>query len=120
MDFQAAHRKIADDATSQMSMDPSSEDASLPHGRQTYQPDPKTDGMDPAYSGGPSPMNGVEPFGQPVATDPMLPLPLGHEPGRKSVPYTGPGPDVDVTVLHGASLHNSRAESYQMKLTRFR
>jgi hypothetical protein len=120
MNFRGAIRKVSSDLSADESMDPSSQDGSLPHNRPTYQPPPKTDGLDPAALGGPSPMNGVAPFGEPVVSDPMLPEPQGHEPGRKAVPYEGPGPDVDVTVLHGASVNNTRAESYQRKLTRFR
>jgi hypothetical protein len=120
MDFRAVIRKRADDLSADESMDPSSQDASLPHGRQTFQPDPRTDGLDPASPGGPAPYNGVEPFGEPVATDPMLPEPKGHEKDRRPVPYTGPGPDVDVTTIHSASLHNDRAAAYQRMMTRMR
>lgn len=120
MDFRAFHRKVADDLSSDMSMDPTQEDASLPHGRQTFQPPPATDGQDPATPGGPSPLNGTEPYGKPVASDPLLPTPSQHQPGRDPVPYTGPGPDVDVTVLHGASLHNDRQAAYHNKITRMR
>jgi hypothetical protein len=119
MDFRAAHRKIADGLSSDMAMDSSMEDASLPATRQTFQPPPATDGLDPAASGGAAPMNAVEPFGKPVVSDPLLPGPAGHESDRGPVPYTGPGPDVDVTTLHGASL-GLRAETYQRKTTRFR
>lgn len=119
MNFRAAHRKIAD-LSADESMDSTMQDASLPGRRQTFQPTPATDGQDPATPGGPAPYNGVAPFGKPVASDPMLPTPQGHEPGRKPIPWTGPGPDVDVTTLHAASLFNQRAHAYQRKTQRMR
>lgn len=119
MNFRAVHRKIADDLSSDMSMDSSMEDASLPHRRDTYQPTPSTDGQDPATRGGPAPFNGTAPAGRPVASDPLVPTPKSHQPGRDPVPYLGPGPDVDVTTLHGASL-GLRAAIYHRNLTRMR
>lgn len=114
MDFRGFLR-TAGDLSADMSMDPSSMGAESEDKRRTYQPDPSTDGMDPATPGGPAPYNSVEPFGQPVATDPLLPTPQGHEPGRKNMPFTGPGPDVDTTTLH-----NARLASYERKNVRNR
>lgn len=110
MDFWGAARKLAVDNSDAMSLTPDSiDDATLPNQRRDYQPPPATDGQDPATPGGPSPYNGTEPFGRPVTTDPewLDPRRDTPRPDRAPLPYTGPGPDEDVTTLH-----NARRASY--------
>lgn len=65
------------------------------------QPDPKTDGKDPAAPGGPAPMNAGPGFDQlvnQVATDPLREVPVN--PGSP-IPHVT-GPDLDQTTLHSA------------------
>lgn len=87
-----------------MSLDPQSQDPA--NGYQNPRDlvaEPATDGQDPATPGGPSPYNGAEPVGQPVTTDPMWKSPdEPRKPPYSPTPYTGPGPNVDVTTLHNA------------------
>lgn len=99
------HPRLA--AITDESLDPMMQDAGLPAGRTEWQPDPESDGMDPATPGGPAPYNGAEPFGEPVATDPEWLDPRDRSGKDQRMPYQ-PGPDVDVTTLHRA-----RRESYQ-------
>lgn len=115
MDFRAAARHLAGELSSDLSMDPTMEDASMPGRRTEWQPDPGSDGMDPASPGGASPFNGAEPFGQPVADDPewLNPQDPKPKPGDK-MPHLQ-GPDEDVTTLHSA-----RRKSYQEKEKRSR
>ena len=94
------------------SLDPTMQDAAMPVGRTEWQPEPDTDGMDPATPGGPAPYNGAEPFGEPVVTDPEWSDPRDRSGKDRRMPYH-PGPDVDVTTLHRA-----RRESYQEKENR--
>lgn len=60
------------------------------------QPDPSTDGQDPATPGGPAPMNGTGPYSEPVTSDPLLPVPRYDKGGP--IPHVQ-GPDVDTTTL---------------------
>lgn len=61
-----------------------------------HQPDVQTDSLDPAAPGGPSPLNsGMGPYGQPVASDPLMTDPI--RPGQP-IPHVE-GPDEDTTVL---------------------
>ena len=63
----------------------------------SHQPDVKTDGLDPATEGGPSPLNsGVGPIGEKVVTDPLTPVPTRDMGGE--MPHIK-GPDVDTTTL---------------------
>lgn len=110
MDFRAAARHLAGPMDD--SLDVTMQDASLPAGQIAWQPDVKTDGMDPASPGGPSPYNGAEPFSKPVTSNPEWLDPQDHNDGH--MPYT-PGPDVDTTTLHRA-----RRDSYQRKEMRSR
>lgn len=68
-----------------------------PTNRPTVQqPLPETDGLDPAAPGGPSPYNSAGgPYGQSVASDPMLDAPIS--PGSP-IPHVV-GPDLDTTTL---------------------
>lgn len=116
MNYRAAAQKLAGGLSSDMSMDPANStgnDVDSPASSRTVQPDPSTDGMDPATPGGPAPMNGAEPFGDPVATDPEL-LPPGTERSSGPVPYQ-PGPNLDTTTIH-----NARRASYEAKHNRER
>jgi hypothetical protein len=87
-----------------MSLDPQSQDPA--EGYQNPRDmvaEPATDGQDPATPGGAAPYNGAEPLGQPVSTDPMWKSPdEPKKPPYSPTPYTGPGPNVDVTTLHNA------------------
>lgn len=117
MDFRAAYEKIAGELSSDLSMDPTMQDAALPGRRQDFQPDVESDGMDPASPGGPAPYNGAEPFSEPVTSneewlDPQGPKPKRYEP----MPHTQ-GPDEDVTTLHSARLASYNAKA---KKVRFR
>jgi hypothetical protein len=87
-----------------MSLDPQSQDpADGYQNPRDLVAEPATDGQDPATPGGPSPYNGAEPTGQPVTTDPMWKSPdEPKKPPYSPTPYTGPGPNVDVTTLHNA------------------
>jgi hypothetical protein len=115
MDFRAAARKMAGELSSDLSVDPTMQDASLPSRRDEGQPDVSSDGMDPASPGGPSPYNGADPFGEPVATDEEWLDPQGPKPKRyEPMPHVQ-GPDEDVTTLHSA-----RLASYYTKKERFR
>lgn len=90
-----------------MSLD---QQASDPAGYNGYQSprdlasEPETDQQDPATSGGPAPYNGTPPFGRPVTTDPEWTD--QQDPATKKpyspMPYAGPGPGVDTTILHEA------------------
>ena len=111
----AAHHIAADGLSSDMSMDPTMEDASMVGPRVWSQPPTKTDGADPATPGGPSPYNGVAPFGNPVTSDPEWLDPQGKLPKRYSPMPHVPGPDEDVMTLHSA-----RLASYEAKNARFR
>lgn len=115
MDFLAAAAHYASDVSSDGSMDATMEDAAMPGTRTWSQPEPDTDGQDPATPGGPAPYNGVEPFSQPVVSDPEWLDPQQPTPPRYSPMPHIPGPDVDVTTLHSA-----RLASYNEKTTRFR
>lgn len=115
MNFLGAAQRLATDLSSDMSMDPTMEDAAMPGKRTWSQPEPQTDDMDPATPGGPAPYNGVAPFSHPVVTDPEWLDPQGKPPGRYTPMPHIPGPDVDVTTLH-----NARLASYETKVTRFR
>jgi hypothetical protein len=100
MDFRTAVRKMADGSlSSDMSMDPTMQDAS-PQGRQkALQAPPETDGMDPATPGGPAPYNGAEPFGEPVVTDELWLDPQDRsDHHHQPVPHVQ-GPDEDKTTL---------------------
>jgi hypothetical protein len=86
-----------------MSLDPQSQDPEGFQNPRDLVAEPATDGQDPATPGGPSPYNGAEPTGQPVTTDPMWKSPdEPKKPPYSPTPYTGPGPNVDVTTLHNA------------------
>lgn len=87
-----------------MSLDPQSQDpADGYQNPRDLVAEPASDGQDPATPGGPAPYNGAEPLGQPVATDPMWKSPEEpKKPPYSPTPYTGPGPNVDVTTLHQA------------------
>jgi hypothetical protein len=61
-----------------------------------HNPPLNTDGLDPAAIGGPSPLNGTEPLGTKVVTDPLVAVPQKDMGG--SMPHTV-GPDVDTTTL---------------------
>lgn len=115
MDFLAVAQRYAADLSSDMSMDPTMQDAAMPGERTWSQPEPQTDDQDPATSGGPAPYNGASPFSDPVVSDPEWLDPQGKPPGHYSPMPHIPGPDVDVTTLHSA-----RLASYQKKVTRFR
>lgn len=115
MDFRRAAAKIAADLSGDLSMDPTMQDADLRGSRTEFQPDPETDGMDPATPGGPAPYNGAEPFSEPVVSDPMWLDPQGERPSRQDPLPHFRGPDVNVTTLHSA-----RRESYLAKEKRFR
>lgn len=104
MDFRAAARHfasefdMADKTTDSLSPTvPAAQD----HDRITSEPDPETDGQDPATPGGPSPYNGAAPFSEPVVTDPLWRDPTQPRNPRDKMPFT-PGPDVDVSTLHRA------------------
>lgn len=94
MNFREASRRLeADLSTTELGMT-----SDWPTDRPTiHQPDIKTDGLDPATPGGPSPLNsGVGPYGEKVVTDPLVPVPY-HDPGG-AMPHVE-GPDVDTTTL---------------------
>lgn len=108
MNYRAAVHRLAGSMGDE-SADPTdslANDVDTPASRRTVQPDPSTDGMDPATPGGPAPMNGVEPFGEPVATDPQLDAAPRK---RGPVPFL-PGPNLDTTTIH-----NARRASYARK-----
>jgi hypothetical protein len=114
MDFRAAARHLAEGLSSDMAMDPTSQDLDIPTQRRS-QPDPQTDDQDPATPGGPSPYNGSEPFSEPVASDPEWLNPQDDSDHKHSpVPFT-PGPDEDTTTIH-----NARRASYEAKTMRGR
>lgn len=99
MDFREAVRKMAD-YPSGWSEDLGMNSHLPERNRVQSQPDPSTDEQDPATSGGPSPFNGVAPFGEPVASDPLWLDPQDEEDHRgKHTPYRK-GPDENVTTLH--------------------
>lgn len=109
MNYRAALQRLAGSLGSDESADPTNSlanDVDTPASQRTVQPDPSTDGMDPATPGGPAPMNGVEPFGEPVATDPQLEAPVRQ---KGPVPFQ-PGPNLDTTTIH-----NARRASYALK-----
>jgi hypothetical protein len=115
MDYRAAARHLAGELSSDMSMDPTMQDAHDPASTVPHGTDPvHDDGGDPASPGGPSPYNGVAPFGEPVADDPMW-----HDPSErddedgKPIPHVE-GPDEDKTTLH-----NARLASYGAKAARY-
>jgi hypothetical protein len=119
MNFLAAAIHLADGLSSDMSMDPAMQDAALPTTRTWTQPEPETDELDPAAPGGPSPYNGVEPFGHPVTTDQEWLDPNGRKPRRyETMPHIK-GPDEDVATLHAATLHSARRNSYEDKAVRY-
>lgn len=100
MDFRTAARRIvADSLSSDLSMDPTMQDAH-PEGRSLPpQAPPSTDGMDPATPGGPAPYNGAEPFGDPVVSDPLWKDPQDRTDHRQlQLPHVE-GPDEDKTTL---------------------
>lgn len=119
MDFRASHRHASPgDLSTDESMDPvgmGGEESTgrLPSG--TSQPD--VDGSDPATPGGPSPYNGVEPFGDPATSDPEYLDPKKDRDPADSryapVPHID-GPDEDKTTLH-----NARRTSYVAKSDRY-
>lgn len=94
MNFREASRRLADLGSSELTNITSD----WPISRPTHaQPPPKTDGLDPAALGGPSPLNsGAGPYGEKVVSDPLVPVPY-HDKGGP-IPHTV-GPDVDETVL---------------------
>jgi hypothetical protein len=110
MDFRAYLRKRADDSmggdlAGYNSMDPTGlGDVSNTDHRTDYQPDPETDGQDPATPGGASPFNAAEPLSEPVSSDPECLDPQGDKPHTFSPMPHATGPDMDTTTLHGASL----------------
>lgn len=104
----------ASELSSDMSMDPTMQDAALPTARTWTQPEPETDDLDPAAPGGPSPYNATPPFGKPVTTDQEWLAPTGPKPRRyQPMPHIM-GPDEDV-----ATLHSARRRSYQDKADRY-
>lgn len=116
MNFRAVARTA--DLSTDLAMDPSAQEAKDGPVRGQYgQPDPSTDGADPATPGGPSPFNGAPPFGEPATTDPEWLDPqtqVDGQPDRGApVPHMT-GPHVDQTTLH-----NARRESYATKAARY-
>lgn len=83
-------------------------------GPRSAQPDPATDGLDPATPGGAAPYNAMEPYGQPVTSDPEWRDPREGPTSSGPVPYH-PGPGVDTTTIH-----NARRASYARKTVRIR
>jgi hypothetical protein len=120
MDFRAAARRTASDETgsslsSDLSMDPTMQDAHDPGSTVPHGTDPvHTDGADPAAGGGASPYNGVEPFGQPAVDDPLWRDPSGPDSERGAPMPHIDGPDEDKTTLH-----NARLASYTGKADRY-
>jgi hypothetical protein len=117
MDFRAAARNASSGLSSDLAMDPTMEDAKDPLRTQYGQPDPTTDGADPATSAGASPYNGAPPFGAPVTSDSEWLDPQTQVDGPTQrgapVPHTT-GPHVDQTTLHDA-----RRQSYEDKAARY-
>jgi hypothetical protein len=92
VNFAAALKRLEAD------LDPdAAHDVPWPTHRPTvHQPLPQTDGLDPAAPGGPSPLNsGQGPYGEPVASDPLMAAPM--RPGSP-IPHVQ-GPDEDTTTL---------------------
>lgn len=119
--FRTSALHQAADLSSDMSMDPTMQDAALPTSRTWGQPRAETDNLDPAAPGGPAPYNAAPPFGKPVTTDQMWLDPQATPPHKyQPLPHIK-GPDVDVTVLKPASrtLHTARRESYEGKAARY-
>jgi hypothetical protein len=88
----AAKRIEADLSTTEVGMD-----SGWPTDRPVHHNPPlSTDGLDPAAVGGSSPLNGTEPLGQKVVSDPLTPVPQRDLGGK--MPHVQ-GPDVDTTVL---------------------
>lgn len=115
MDFVGAVRHLADDTSSEMSMDTANMGSDLPSSRTWSQPRPQTDDADPASPGGPAPYNASDPFSEPVTTDQEWLDPQGELPKKyQPMPHVQ-GPDEDVVTLH-----NARLASYEGKGTRFR
>ena len=96
-------------------MDPSMNDRDIRGPNGFSQPDVSTDNQDPATPGGPSPYNGVAPFGSPVVHDPEWMDPQRHETedvrGRPVPHIEGPGENQN-------TLHNARRASYATKIKR--
>lgn len=93
MNFREASRKLSDLSNTELGMT-----SDWPIDRPVnQQPDTKTDSLDPAAPGGPSPLNsGVGPVGQKVVSDPLVPVPERDKGGK--MPHIL-GPDVDTTTL---------------------
>lgn len=135
MDFRAAVKRLAAEATqcqmpgahhmatthvaegmsSDMSMDSTMEDASIPAHRQWGQAPPQTDDLDPAAPGGPAPYNAADPYSQPVVSDQEWLNPQQQKPQHNTPMPHVDGPDEDVTTLHSA-----RLAFYDSKVKRFR
>ena len=101
MNFSAALRNLQREAVGdELGIGPDEPTRTSPHTLnrpQEHQPPVQTDGLDPAASGGPSPFNsGDGPFGQPVASDPLLDQPI--RPGNP-IPHQQPL-DVDAITLN--------------------
>ena len=100
MNFQAALRNLQREATGdELGLGSHGPVHTSPHTLnrpQEHQPPVETDGLDPAAGGGPAPMNsGDGPYGQPVASDPLLDQPI--YPGNP-IPHQEPL-DVDAVTL---------------------
>lgn len=97
MNFWKAAARIEADLDTGMGADRATVSPGATNRPTVYQPDVNTDGLDPATVGGPAPMNsGQGPYGNPVASDPLLEDPI--RPGAPIPHITGP--DVDTTTLH--------------------
>ncbi len=115
MDFRAAAR-TAGELSSDLSMDPSMQDAKDPRTRGlVVAPSPDTDGGDPATPGGPAPYNGAPPFGEPATSDPEWLDPQTQTSGQ---PRRTPVPFIEGPNQMQNTLHNARAASYAAKTAR--
>ena len=121
MNFRAATRRTAADnssgsnLSSDLSMDPTMQDAhnpasTIPHGRDPVH----TDGADPAAAGGPAPYNAAEPYGEPAVDDP-----LWRNPAEEDTNRGGPIPHIDGPGENVTTLHNARRASYVDKASRY-
>jgi hypothetical protein len=121
MNYRAALRRSAGDNTgsslsSDLSMDPTMQDAHDPASTVPHGTDPvHTDGADPATPGGASPYNGAEPFGQPAVDDP-----LWRDPSQEDTNRGGPIPHIeDDRHVDRTTLHNARMAGYQAMADRY-